>query len=62
MLSRFQNQRHLKPPPENNTSSTFMSDVVGLKEVKFVVENFAETYGGDWNMLKAEVESIGRTD
>ena len=58
----FQNQHHLKPPPETNTSSTFTSDVVGLKEVKLVVEDFSEEYGGDWSTLKSEVESIGRTE
>jgi len=39
-----------------------MSDVVGLEDVKFVVENFAEEYDGNWGRLKAEVESIGRTE
>eukprot|EP00520_Triparma_pacifica_P004109 CAMPEP_0118638272 /NCGR_PEP_ID=MMETSP0785-20121206/3588_1 /TAXON_ID=91992 /ORGANISM="Bolidomonas pacifica, Strain CCMP 1866" /LENGTH=278 /DNA_ID=CAMNT_0006529495 /DNA_START=245 /DNA_END=1082 /DNA_ORIENTATION=- len=29
---------------------------------KLVFENFGEKYGGDWKRLKAEVESIGRSD
>ena len=39
-----------------------MSDVVGLEEVKLVVENFVEEYDGDLSRLKAKVESIGRSD
>eukprot|EP00520_Triparma_pacifica_P004869 CAMPEP_0118643192 /NCGR_PEP_ID=MMETSP0785-20121206/6262_1 /TAXON_ID=91992 /ORGANISM="Bolidomonas pacifica, Strain CCMP 1866" /LENGTH=277 /DNA_ID=CAMNT_0006534843 /DNA_START=160 /DNA_END=989 /DNA_ORIENTATION=- len=36
-----------------------MSDI---EEVELVVENFVEEYGGVWDMLKAKMESIGRTD
>eukprot|EP00520_Triparma_pacifica_P011420 CAMPEP_0118658980 /NCGR_PEP_ID=MMETSP0785-20121206/14859_1 /TAXON_ID=91992 /ORGANISM="Bolidomonas pacifica, Strain CCMP 1866" /LENGTH=62 /DNA_ID=CAMNT_0006552037 /DNA_START=97 /DNA_END=285 /DNA_ORIENTATION=- len=38
---------------------------VGREEVEHVVGNFESTYGvgwSAWKMLKAEVESIGRTD
>ena len=39
-----------------------MSDVIGLQEVKLVVEDFEEEYGGDWETLKDKVEGIGKTD
>ena len=39
-----------------------MSDDLDLQEVQLVVDNFVEKYGGDWILLNAEVESIGRTD
>ena len=42
-----------------------MSGVGGLEEIEHVVENFAEKYGkgmSAWEMLKAEVERIGRSD
>ena len=41
-----------------------MSDIVELEEVEQVVESFKATYGegrSAWKMLKAEVESIGRS-
>ena len=57
-----QNQHLLKPPPESLQITSQISDVVELKEVELVAENFTEEYGGVWSRLKAKVEGIGGTD